>query len=176
MEGSDDVDRLTKALEESSLGTKKRFLLVLDLNGLLLDRVFWNNASDEDKRLSGGEKVGNFLMWLRPHATEFAEFVLNNFVVGVWSSAQQHNVDALTQRVFGHRRKELLFQYDQTKCVMVKPHPDPKEKKPLFKKQLKLVERENKKSEGCLILFIRFGMSLETNLENTTLSCLMTVR
>ena len=35
-----------------------------------------------------------FFVYTRPHVSDFLELVLSHFVVGVWSSAQQHNLQA----------------------------------------------------------------------------------
>jgi hypothetical protein len=106
---------------EVRVSKKSNRLIVLDLNGLLIDRV------------NGKQRVK------RPHLHEFLCFLLENFHVGVWSSAQRHNVRKLVGCVFGEeQRKQLLFEFDQSKCNAVK-HPDPTEKKTLYKKPLTMV-------------------------------------
>lgn len=42
-------------------------------------------------------------MYLRPHAREFCAWALDNFEVGVWSSAQAHNVHQLVSLCFQRR-------------------------------------------------------------------------
>jgi TFIIF-interacting CTD phosphatase-like protein len=54
------------------------------------------------------EIVHKFFVWKRPHVDAFVEYLLENFEVGVWSSAMKHNVDKLIDFVFGTRRKEVL--------------------------------------------------------------------
>lgn len=112
--------------------TEKK-LLVLDLNGLLVDRAFANGQSYPD----GAVQLGQLFVWKRPFADEFVDFVLSTFDVAVWSSALRRNVNKLVDFVFGTRRSELIFEYDQTRCRPV-PHPTATNK-PLWKKPLEVV-------------------------------------
>lgn len=115
-------------------GGKRNVLLVLDLNGLLLDRP---------------KRKGPHA-WRRPHLDEFVAFVLDAFHVGVWSSMMRKNVDPLTERAFGARRRELLFEMNQDDCVEV-AYPPPV-KKPLLKKPLEHVWDRFDKFRGATLL------------------------
>ena len=58
----------------------------------------------------------------------------------MWSSAWKKNVNLLCDFIFGERRRELVFEWDQAHCVCVDPHPDPRKKgRSLFRKDLKYV-------------------------------------
>lgn len=70
-------------------------LIVLDLNRVLVFRVFKSRTSDFPgiDAVPGATVVGQFLSWKRPHLEKFLDFLFDNFAVGVWSSAMQKNVN-----------------------------------------------------------------------------------
>ncbi len=120
-------------------GGKK--LVILDLYGLLVHRHSTREpVGDWNKLVSPATLLGTNLTWDRPHRDDFLTFLFDNFTVAIWSSAMYKNVDLLAAHIFGpERRKQLLFEFDQSYCETVTPHPDPKENKPLFKKNLTTV-------------------------------------
>lgn len=117
----------------STLGAKtsKRRLVILDMNNVLVYRVFRYGLDEPDKdpriksMLNSAVGVGKFFTWDRPGRRDFVEYCLDNFDVAVWSSAKQENVDLLCSHVFGERRPELAFEWDQTKCVPVQDDSRP---------------------------------------------------
>jgi NLI interacting factor-like phosphatase len=72
----------------------RRLLIILDLNGALVS------------------KTGKSGMWVRPHYTEFLEYLFSQFEVGVWSSARQNTVSNMCQ-LFGNFKKKLLFTWSR---------------------------------------------------------------
>lgn len=58
------------------------------MNGLLVETYFQFDKLPEEHRPDG--KVGRFFVYRRPFCDEFLEFCFENFVVGIWSSAQQY--------------------------------------------------------------------------------------
>ena len=117
-----------------------RPLVILDMNKLLVYRAFKPKLHEEyahvEPFIEQATLLGEHYTFLRPHAREFVTYLLDNYRVAVWSSAWAKNVNLLCEHVFGARRGELLFEWDQTMCAEITPHPDPKEKKPLFQKDL----------------------------------------
>lgn len=104
----------------------RRRLVVLDMNGVLLHREFKFGLDEpgKDPRIKGmissaTTELGKFYVWDRPGMRDFIAYCLDHFDVAVWSSARQQNVDLLVQHVFGDRRKELVFEWDQTQCRIV---------------------------------------------------------
>jgi hypothetical protein len=73
------------------------FLLVLDLNGVLVARM-----------------AKKFVK--RPVIDEFVKFALANFVVGVWSSCEERNGKHIVDEVFGGLQDRLLFQMYRPDC------------------------------------------------------------
>lgn len=112
----------------------KKKLLVLDVNGLLVETYFQFEKLPEEHRPDG--RVGRFFVYRRPFCDEFLEFCFENFVVGIWSSAQQHNVDRLVDFIFGDWKKKLLFSWHQIDCTDTGLKTPENSRKPLFLKEL----------------------------------------
>ncbi|CAG9582502.1 conserved hypothetical protein [Leishmania major strain Friedlin] len=77
---------------------RRAFLLVLDLNGVLVARG-----------------RGSFI--LRPNVSDFLKFVFSNFVVAVWTSGLQRSSNPIIDHVFGNYRDLLLFMLFRDACV-----------------------------------------------------------
>lgn len=96
---------------------EKKKLLILDLNGVLIDR------NRETKQYVKRPQVEVFLDWCFEH-----------FEVAVWSSAKKHNAERLALDTLGlERTKRLRFLWHQDQCT---PHPT---KEFVFKKPLQKV-------------------------------------
>ncbi|VFQ92461.1 unnamed protein product [Cuscuta campestris] len=113
-EEGDDVEDLLP-LEKLNLGPQKK-LLVLCLGDLLVRRVHVR-----DRRTVRGFEPdvthGKFLVFKRPLCTEFMKFCFDRFVVGLWSSARDHNIDAVLSCITGHgNRHKLAFVWAQEEC------------------------------------------------------------
>ncbi|CAC9543963.1 conserved hypothetical protein [Leishmania infantum JPCM5] len=77
---------------------RRAFLLVLDLNGVLVARG-----------------RGSFI--LRPNVSDFLKFVFSNFVVAVWTSGLQRSSNPIIDHVFGNYRDLLLFTLFRDACM-----------------------------------------------------------
>lgn len=80
---------------------KRAFLLVLDLNGVLIAR-------------------GKGCFVHRPYVKEFLKFVFTNFVVAVWTSGLERSSDPIIESVFEGYEDRLLFRLYRSSC---KPLP-----------------------------------------------------
>ena len=139
-------------------------LLVLDLNGLFIDRRIKRHvregdddvASDElrtelrldvdsieaptnSKEVTEDAKVGNFYVYERPHMREFIEWVHTRFEVGVWSSANFRNTTNLVDYVWGEHKNKIAFVWGQERCSDVGIAPSSTSTRPMFLKELKHV-------------------------------------
>ena len=112
-------------------------LIVIDLNGLLMQRSFSPlGASSSGFRIDQDAKVGNFYVYNRPHMREFLDFLHANFTVGVWSSATEYNSRMLVRHLWGKKKeKQLAFVWGQEKCTNVGVFTEPRVK-PVFLKEL----------------------------------------
>lgn len=129
----DYVEVKTDNVTARELSPDKQNLLVLDLNGIFTHRVFDKKKEIQD---STAIRVGNFLVWLRPHTREFFTFIFQNFEVGVWSSVTKANLEPMVKLVFGELYEQLLFVADQSFCDK-SPLSDANAVKPIFLKNLK---------------------------------------
>ncbi|KAI3980405.1 hypothetical protein MKX01_003944 [Papaver californicum] len=73
-------------------------LLVLDLNGLLVD-------------------VGKKSCTKRPYCDDFLKFCFERFHVGVWSSRTKKNVNKVVDFLMGDLKENLIFCWDQSHCT-----------------------------------------------------------
>ncbi len=124
--------------------THRKRLLILDMNNLLVYRVFIPSQAQEQpetlpyNHLATVSPNGRFYTWRRPGLDAFIDYCLANFDVAVWSSARRENVEHLIDMVFGKVKRNLLvFVWDQQKCDQISPHPDGvTTDKPLFVKRI----------------------------------------
>ncbi|MQL67703.1 hypothetical protein F6Q10_35430, partial [Streptomyces vinaceus] len=84
-------------LEKLNLGPKKK-LLVLNLGGLLVDRVHRRHESAV-RRFTPDLAHGNFLVFKRPYCDQFMKFCLERFEVGLWSSAMDRNMGPILDNI-----------------------------------------------------------------------------
>jgi hypothetical protein len=94
---------------------KPRKLIILDLNGVCVDREYLDKASN----VVPGVQLGKFMVYKRPHIDEFIDFLFEHFDVAVWSSANKNNVDNMVTHVFANRKSRLLFVWHQTQCMYI---------------------------------------------------------
>ncbi|KAK2418349.1 putative FCP1 proteiny domain-containing protein [Trifolium repens] len=127
------------SLENLNLEPKKK-LLVMNLNGFLLHRVHVRDKEALPKSRTDHYKSLNFLLFKRPFSEEFMKFCLEIFEVGIWSSAQDHNVHgALTYAIGEESKNKLLFIWNQNHCRNTGFKSVENKEKPLFFKPLKYV-------------------------------------
>jgi len=136
------IDSLISGVGNVSVSGSSRILLVLDLNGLLVQRVHLSEATKAEKKLllknlpHGPKKSTKYLAWLRPNIENFLEFVFERYDVIVWSSAKRMNIDGLLNiSMSPEQQKYLVDIYDQSYCEEIGLHPTDNQK-PLFLKEL----------------------------------------
>ncbi|KAJ2821193.1 hypothetical protein FBU31_004984 [Coemansia sp. 'formosensis'] len=88
---------------KNEVKTKHRQLIVLDLNGTLIKR----GAKNSDRSRTG---------YARPHLANFLQFILNNFAVMVWSSAQPFSVNNMLQVFMNEQQKRFVRVWDRRFC------------------------------------------------------------
>jgi len=110
-----------------------RKLLILDVNGLLVHRVFNPN---QDQELPDYPHVQclEFSVFLRPDCVEFIRWCSSRFVVVVWSNAMKVNVEPLVELAFAGCEDRPVAVLDQSDCVHTGvSHPDKPAKKLMLK-------------------------------------------
>ncbi|XP_043704177.1 uncharacterized protein LOC122654245 isoform X2 [Telopea speciosissima] len=110
----------------------RRKLLILDLNGLLVDIVpFIPNGYTPDK------KIAYKSLFKRPFYDDFLKFCFERFEVGVWSSRNKRNVDSVIDFLMEDMKHKLLFCWDQSHCTETGFNTIENKQKPLVLKELK---------------------------------------
>ncbi|WZZ12052.1 hypothetical protein YC2023_105141 [Brassica napus] len=97
--------------KEASVVTRRKKLLVLDLNGLLADIV--SPLADCKADIN----IGRRAIFKRPFCEEFLKFCFDKFEVGIWSSRKKNNVDRITEFLLGDMKRKLLFCWDMSYCA-----------------------------------------------------------
>lgn len=111
----------------------KKPLLILDINGLFVHRVYKTDICKIET--NDVKKVGNYIIYKREGIDDFLKKIFKIFHVAVWSSARIHNINNILNYIFEGREKELLFVWSQKECK--KKYK--KNSKPNFLKNLSLV-------------------------------------
>ena len=106
---------------------------VLDVNGLLIERSITVLRNAQDEPVEPDMRVGAFHVYNRPGLQAFITMLMERFVVGVWSSARQHNLRGLVRHIFGAYEERLAFAWGQESCTYAGTTAD---NKPLFLKEL----------------------------------------
>ncbi|KAL6141804.1 hypothetical protein ACLB2K_060091 [Fragaria x ananassa] len=138
--GDEDYDNgRTRSICRLNLAPRKKKLLVFDLNGLLVYRVFCFNKGGIPRDRASDGRCGNHIVYKRPFAEEFMLFCLERFEVGIWTSALEKNVDGVLDCVMEKLRSRLIFVWDQHRCTDSGYKSLETKMKPLYLKELKKV-------------------------------------
>ncbi|KAL0896891.1 hypothetical protein Bca101_080852 [Brassica carinata] len=137
-EKDSEQTELSSILDKLSLGSKKekKKLLILSPNGLLLYRVHMQNLRRKPENRSPDATCGPNLVYKRPFAGEFMKFCLERFEVGIWSSANESNVDIILNIVLEDLKNKLLFVWDQKQSTDIGLKTLENSDKPMFFKDL----------------------------------------
>ncbi|KAA0058001.1 MATH and LRR domain-containing protein PFE0570w-like protein [Cucumis melo var. makuwa] len=118
----------------SATGLSKKKLLILDVNGLLVDFVpYFPDGYTPDFVIS------RKAVFKRPFCDEFLQFCFERFEVGIWSSRTWRNLDMLVRFLMRDSRRKLLFCWDQSHCTTTRFTTIENDRKPLVLKELKKI-------------------------------------
>ncbi|KAI8563162.1 hypothetical protein RHMOL_Rhmol03G0091000 [Rhododendron molle] len=132
--GNDDF---VLALEKLKLVSRKK-LIVLDLNGLLVHRVYRFDRNFNVQDYPPPDVIcGPHLVFTRPFCSEFLEFCFERFEVGIWSSARERSIDTILNTIKTGLKDKLLFVWDQEKCTDSGFKSLERKDKPIYLKELK---------------------------------------
>jgi hypothetical protein len=118
--------------DKAPIGSVKKKLLVLDVNGLIADIV-----SDLPDGCGADAFIGRKAVFKRPFCDDFLQFCFERFNVGVWSSRTKRNVKSVLDFIMGETSKKLLFCWDQSLCTETGFNTVENREKPLLLKELK---------------------------------------
>ncbi|KAE8652437.1 uncharacterized protein LOC101219396 [Cucumis sativus] len=118
----------------SASGFSKKKLLILDVNGLLVDFVpYFPDGYTPDFVIS------RKAVFKRPFCDDFLQFCFERFEVGIWSSRTWRNLNMLVKFLMRDSRHKLLFCWDQSHCTPTRFNTLENNKKPLVLKELKKI-------------------------------------
>lgn len=106
-----------------------KFLIILDLNGVLVDRVRGPTDTTPDFM------IGKTKCYVRPGARKFLKWLHHHYDVAVWSSMMPHNTMQIVHELWGKRMKDLKFIFTQNQCT----ENGMMDEKPIFLKELRYV-------------------------------------
>lgn len=137
-EEEEEDDKVTQTKVEV-LPYKKKILIILDLNDVLIcrvrtdirNRMIKNNSWPTLRRFKFHDDV-----YIRPNLDPFLDFLFAHFYVGIWSSAKLYNIQTLLERTMNHKqRSQLQFIMHQDDCKIVN------RRRPLLPLKLKPMSR-----------------------------------
>ncbi|XP_023001699.1 uncharacterized protein LOC111495745 isoform X2 [Cucurbita maxima] len=120
--------------ERDATGFPKKKLLILDVNGLLVDFVpYFPDGYTPDIVISSKA------VFKRPFCDDFLQFCFERFEVGIWSSRTWKNLNTLVKFIMRDSRHKLLFCWDQSHCTTTRFTTIENDRKPLVLKELKKI-------------------------------------
>jgi hypothetical protein len=99
------------------MGWRPKKLLVLDINGLLVDTYYGGDNTVPPPRRPCDVRIGSKLVYKRANCDKFIDFCLQNFVVGVWSSARKDDVNDFVDFLFKSPKQQPAFVWHQEHCT-----------------------------------------------------------
>ncbi|KHG00722.1 FCP1 domain-containing protein [Gossypium arboreum] len=128
---SDLKGRKRKKRKKKSVWRPRKKLLVLDLNGILVDVVQQPNRKPNTRVDGKG-------VFIRPFCVEFLEFCFKTFNVGIWSSRVNRNMTKMIGFLLRKQwKRKLFFCWDRKLCTITKFKTLENEEKPLVLKELR---------------------------------------
>ncbi|XP_076907777.1 uncharacterized protein LOC143564360 isoform X1 [Bidens hawaiensis] len=118
-------------LHDAGPSSRKK-LLVLDVNGLLVDIV-----PDADKDHKPDAIISSKAVFKRPFCDAFLKFCFERFRVGVWTSRTRRNITRVLDFLMKDTQHQLLFCWDQSHCTETGYNTIENTDKPLLLKELK---------------------------------------
>ncbi|MBA0639408.1 hypothetical protein Goklo_022445 [Gossypium klotzschianum] len=122
---------LYSSFQRKSVCHPRKKLLVLDLNGILVDVV-------QQPKRKPNTRVDGKGVFIRPFCVEFLEFCFKTFNVGIWSSRVNRNMTKMIGLLLRRQwKRELFFCWDRKLCTITKFKTLENEEKPLVLKELR---------------------------------------
>ncbi|MED6220924.1 hypothetical protein PIB30_049474 [Stylosanthes scabra] len=112
IDGEFSLELSRMSLTGGQVGCLKKKLLILDINGLLVDIV-----SPRPKDHKADRNVGGRALFQRPFYSEFLKFCFERFEVAVWSSRKKKNVQQVLNYLMADMKEKLLFYWDASHCT-----------------------------------------------------------
>uniref|UniRef100_A0A5B6ZQF9 FCP1 homology domain-containing protein n=1 Tax=Davidia involucrata TaxID=16924 RepID=A0A5B6ZQF9_DAVIN len=118
--------------ERAVIGCFRKKLLILDVNGLLVDIVPYVSDGYQADTV-----VARKAVFKRPFCDDFLQFCFERFNVGVWSSRTKRNLESVLDFLMGKTKHNFLFCWNQSHCTKTGYNTVENNNKPLLLKELK---------------------------------------
>ncbi|KAI4326575.1 hypothetical protein MLD38_031875 [Melastoma candidum] len=115
-----------------AVGHSRKKLLILDVNGILVDIVPGVKGKYKPDFVLSRKPV-----FKRPFVNDFLQFCFENFSVGFWSSRIRKNLNQIVNFLLGGMKRKLLFCWDQSHCTKTGFQTVENHDKPLVLKELR---------------------------------------
>ncbi|XP_048135646.1 uncharacterized protein LOC115726611 [Rhodamnia argentea] len=138
-QGSMPLQILDILSERTSVEPSRKKLLILDLNGLLVDILQNVRGRCEPDLIVSRQAV-----FKRPFVDDFLQYCFEKFAVGVWSSKTRINLDPIVHFLMGDSKGKLLFCWDRSHCTITELTTVENRNKPLVLKELRKLWDEHK--------------------------------
>ncbi|KAK7374630.1 hypothetical protein VNO80_08067 [Phaseolus coccineus] len=112
MNEEDGPKTLRISLVGPSIVCLKKKLIILDVNGLLVDIV-----SPPPRHRKADTIIGGKALFKRPFYLDFLNFCFEKFEVAIWSSRIRKNIDKVIDYLMGNMKQRLLFCWDLSYCT-----------------------------------------------------------
>ncbi|KAI5432279.1 uncharacterized protein LOC127128663 isoform X2 [Lathyrus oleraceus] len=116
-ESENSITDRSKALPVPSIGKSvgclKKKLLILDINGILVDVV----SHPFPKKIKRDAMIAKKALFKRPFCSEFLNFCFEKFDVAVWSSRMEKNVNSIINHLLGNMSQRLIFCWNISQCT-----------------------------------------------------------
>ena len=120
-EQSTHKKKIKSVINENVKIDSKKKLCILDLNGILLEKVN-KNFNPNNLRIHD-TTINKQKIWFRPHMNEFLEFIFDKFNVGIWSSSMYHNTIPMVEEIFKDYEDKILFIFHRENFIkMMNPN------------------------------------------------------
>ncbi|KAL9239473.1 hypothetical protein vseg_013791 [Gypsophila vaccaria] len=138
----DNISLEISQFSDTRVLKSRRKLLILDVNGLLVDIV-----AEYPDRFKPNFTVAQKGVFKRPFCDDFLQFCIEKFDVGIWSSRTKKNLTSVVDFLMKKNIKnKLLFCWHQSHCTNTGYKTIENKNKPLVLKELKKLW-ENKDDE-----------------------------
>ncbi|XP_048329591.2 uncharacterized protein LOC107418927 [Ziziphus jujuba] len=127
-----ELSQIDVSPERALVSHARKKLLILDVNGLLVDFV-----ACMPNKYKPDIVISKKAVFKRPYCDEFLQFCFDKFNVGVWSSRTKKNIDTVVNFLMPVSKHKLLFCWDQSHCTMTGFNTIENRSKPLVLKELK---------------------------------------
>ncbi|XWS41006.1 hypothetical protein CRYUN_Cryun17cG0044000 [Craigia yunnanensis] len=131
---ANETNDVSLAIVKTPVSQLRKKLLVLDLNGLLVDIVY-----RPPKNYTADANIAGRAIFKRSFCDDFLRFCSERFEVGIWSSRKMETLERFIDFLMGDMKHKLLFCWDSSYCTATRFITPGHRYKPLVFKELRKI-------------------------------------